>query len=283
MIEDLRIRNRAASTIEAYVSHVAQYAGYFGRSPVLLGANEVRTYQIHLIEKEVAWSTFNQCVCALRFLYRVTLGREDVVKVISFAKRPQRLPVVLAAEEVLRLLAAVVDPMHRVALTAAYAGGLRVSEVVALRAEDIDTARMLIHVREGKGQKSRLVPLSEVLLQQLREYWRLHRRRVQDSPWLFPSRDRSKPLDVSGLQKACTEARRRAGLTKHATPHSLRHSYATHLLEAGTDIRTVQALLGHSCISTTTRYTHVRRKLIRATQSPLDLISKLPPEGSAAD
>jgi integrase/recombinase XerD len=272
MIDDLKIRNRSPRTIETYISHVARFAKFHGRSPELLGAEEVRAYQMHLLHLSVSWSLFNQAVCALKFLYRVTLRVAWPVEHIPFGRKPRKLPVVLSQDEVVRLIEAVSHGVYRMALLTAYAAGLRITETVELKAEHIDSARMLLHVELGKGQKPRLVPLSEVLLALLREYWRNDRPKVKGSPWLFPSTDPTRPLHVTTIEKACQQARAAAGITKHATPHTLRHCYATHLLEAGTDLRTVQALLGHATLSTTAIYTHVQRKLVTATKSPLDAI-----------
>ncbi len=267
MIEDLRIKNFSPRTVETYVSRVALFAKHFGRSPERLGPEEIRAYQLHLIEKKVSWSTFNQTVCALRFFYRVTLKSSVAVEQLQFARQPKKLPLVISPEEVLRFLAVVENPVQRMALTTAYAGGLRLAEVLALQVGDIDSARMLIHVRQGKGQKDRVVPLSTVLLEQFRAYW-LRRR---PTSWLFPGQSNDRPLDPATLQKACQRARKAAGIDKPITMHTLRHCYATHLLEAGTDIRTIQALLGHAHLSATQVYTHVQRRLVTATRSPLDL------------
>jgi site-specific recombinase XerD len=272
MTEDLQIRNRSPRTIDTYTSHVARFAKFHGRSPHLLGPEEVRAYQLHLRESGASWSLFNQAVCALKFLYTVTLCVAWPVAHIPFGRKPRQLRVVLSQDEVVRLLSAVDNVVYRIALMTAYAAGLRITELLALKAEHIDSARMLLHVELGKGQKSRLVPLSEVLLAQLRDYWRNGRPKVKGSPWLFPSKDPTKPIDTTTIQNACKRARAAAGLTKHVTPHTLRHCYATHLLEAGTDLRTVQALLGHATLSTTAIYTHVQRKLVTATRSPLDAI-----------
>jgi len=272
MIEDLQLRNRSPRTIEAYIWHVARFAKFHGRSPELLGPEEVRAYQLHLRSTGASWSIFNQAVCALKFLYRVTLRVDWSVTQIPFGRMPRKLRVVLSQDEVVRLLEAADNIVHRMALTTAYAAGLRITELLMLKAEHIDSARMLLHVEHGKGQKARLVPLSEVLLAQLRDYWKTGRPRVRGSLWLFPSEDPAKPLHPATIEKACQRARVAARLTKPATPHTLRHCYATHLLEAGTDLRTVQALLGHSSLSTTSIYTHVQRKLVTATRSPLDAI-----------
>lgn len=273
MIEDLRIRNYTQTTVETYVRVVAQFARHHRRSPDQLGPEEVRAYQVHLLEKEASWSLFNQTVCALRFLYRVTLECDWPLERIPHGKQPKRLPVVLSQEEVLRFLDAVENPKYRMALTTDYAAGLRISELVRLRVEDIDSARMLIHIQRGKGNKARLVPLSKVLLGQLRAYWRAERPKT----WLFPGRRPDAHVIPKTIWDACRRARDAAGLRKHVTPHTLRHCYATHLLEAGTDIRTVQVLLGHASVSSTMIYTHVQCGLINATSSPLDLIDKLPP------
>jgi integrase/recombinase XerD len=273
MIDDLKLRNRSPRTIETYISHVARFAKFHGRSPELLGAEEVRAYQKHLLVLGMSWSLFNQAVCALKFLYGVTLRVAWPVEHIPYGRKPRKLRVVLSQDEVVRLLTAVDNAMCRMALTIAYAAGLRITELVMLKPEHIDSARMLLHVELGKGQKARLVPLSEVLLEQLRDYWRTSRPRVKGSPWLFPGEDPAKPLHVTTIQNACQRARAAAGLTKHVTPHTLRHCYATHLLEAGVDLCTVQALLGHATLSTTAIYTHVQRKLVTATKSPLDAIA----------
>jgi site-specific recombinase XerD len=270
--EDLRIRNHSPRTIESYVSAVALFARHFGRSPEDLGAEDVRRYQLHLIDRKVSWSTFNKEVCALRFLYGVTLQRDWSIERIPYGKRPKRLPVVLSQEQVLQLLGAVAGLKHRMALTTQYAAGLRISELVRLRVEDIDSPRMLIHVVHGKGNKERVVPLSKVLLHQLRAYWRNER----PKQWLFPGRSPNAPVSTSTICLACIHAREVVGLRKRVTPHTLRHCFATHLLEAGTDIRTVQVLLGHASLKSTTIYTHVQRRLISGTRSPLDLIGELP-------
>jgi site-specific recombinase XerD len=275
MIDDLKLRNRSPRTIATYVSHVARLAEFHGRSPHLLGPEEVRLYQIHLRDSGASWSVFNQAVCAIKFLYGVTLRVPWPVTHIPYGRKPRKLPVVLSQEEVVRLIDAVPNAVHRMALMTAYACGLRIGETVVLKPEHIDSARMLVHVEQGKGQKARVVPLSEVLLGRLRQYWKWGRPRAKDSPWLFPGKDPAMPLHYTTLEKACQRACAAAGISKHATPHTLRHCYATHLLEAGTDLRTVQALLGHACLSTTALYTHVQRKLVTATKSPLDSIEQL--------
>jgi site-specific recombinase XerD len=272
-IQDLELRNLSPKTVVCYVAHVAAFAKHFGRSPEELGLEEIRAYQLHLVqERQVSWSHFNQAVCALRFLYDVTLPRQWRVDHIPYGKRPRKVPCVLSREEVRRLLACVSNPAHRLLLTTLYAAGLRLSEGQHLQVADIDSQRMLIHVRHGKGQKERLVPLSPVLLAELRAWWRLRR----PTQWLFPGARWDRPLNASAVQRACRRAAESAGLAKHATPHTLRHSYATHLLEAGLDVRTLQKLLGHNQLSTTAHYTHVTDERVRGVLSPLDLPGHLP-------
>lgn len=266
MIEDMTIRNLSPSTQQSYIYAVAKFSRHFGRSPDRLGPEEVRAYQLHLIAQRRSWSHINQTVCALRFFYGVTLGRRDAREQIVAAREPQRLPEVLSGEEIVRFLEVVSGLRNRVALTTAYAGGLRVGEVARLQSTAIDSGRMLIRVEQGKGGKDRYVMLSPQLLQILRTYWRLAR----PAKWLFPGQDPAKPVSVATLQEACRQAARQAKLSKPVTVHTLRHSFATHLLEAGTDIRIIQVLLGHARLSTTARYTQVATHLIADTASPLD-------------
>lgn len=280
MIDDLKIRNCSPRTIQCYTSMVARFAKFHGRSPEQLGAEQVRDYQKHLIDSGASWTIFNQSVAALKFLYRITLRVPWSVEQIPYGRRPRKLRVVLSQDEVIRLLEAVEHPSYRMVLLTAYATGLRLTEALALKAEHIDSARMMLHVERGKGQKPRMVPLSDVLLTQLRAYWRKDRQASKRCPWLFPGRNPARHLEVSTIQTACQVACAVAGITKHATPHTLRHCYATHLLEAGTDLRTVQVLLGHACLETTAIYTHVQRKLVGATKSPLDAIGHFAAKGT---
>jgi site-specific recombinase XerD len=265
-IDDMTLRNLAPRTIDTYVERVAQFARHFGTSPERLGMTEVRDYLLHLIQqRRVSWSHFNQAQAALRFLYRTTLARPWDPGAIRYPRGEKKLPVVLSPEEVGRFFGAVAGLKQRAILMTAYAAGLRVSEVVGLRVEDIDSHRMVIHVRQGKGRKDRYVMLAPKLLDLLRLYWKAARPRT----WLFPGRDPQRPLSVTAVQHAC----RQAALGKHVTPHTLRHSFATHLLEAGTDLRTIQLLLGHRCLRTTAIYTHVSAERLHATVSPLERLS----------
>jgi len=272
MIEDMRLRNFAARTIDTYVDRIAAFARHYGTSPEHLGPDHIRAFLLHLVDQKASWSYFNQARSALRFLYRTTLKRPWVDDGVVCAKTPRKLPVVLSLDEVAQLFAVIGNLKHRAILMTAYAAGLRLSEVVALRVEDIDSRRMVIRIRQAKGRKDREVMLSPRLLTVLRLYWRV----VRPGGYLFPGRDPDRPISHSAVQRACKAALGRSGLTKRISPHSLRHSFATHLLEAGADVRTIQILLGHSHLSTTARYTHVSTARLHGTASPLD---RLPPFG----
>lgn len=269
MIHDMQIRNYSPKTIKLYVSQVASFSKYHGRSPEDLGPEDIRNYQVYLIEeKRASWSHFNIAVCALRFFYRVTLGKEWMVKHLNYGKKPKRLPVVLSRGEMEIFLECLPDCVQRVVLMTAYSAGLRVSEVVNLQVGDIDSARMLIHVRSGKGQKDRYVPLSTTLLDVLRAYWKV----VRPNKWLFPGRNPGRYISTRTVQRACRRAASKVGIRKRVTAHTLRHSFATHLLEFGTDVLTIQKLLGHKNVKTTTIYTHVSKSRIQSAPSPLDLL-----------
>jgi site-specific recombinase XerD len=268
LIEDMQLRNRSPVTIEAYVRYVAQFAKFFGRSPEKLTPEHVREYQLHLLRKKVSWSTFNQSVCALRFLYGTTLGRKDYFERLPYGKKPQRIPVVLSREEVLKFLQCIPSRNQRMLLTTMYATGMRIGEVVQLRVADIDSRRMTILVARGKGNKQRLVPLSQKLLTELRLFWQTHRNPV----WMFPSRDPNSPLSIASVEKACNRARIRGGLKRRFNTHALRHTFATELLEAGVDLFSIQKILGHRSLSTTAHYTHVRRSHLQEACRSLDLL-----------
>ncbi|OSI22267.1 tyrosine-type recombinase/integrase [Bradyrhizobium canariense] len=270
MIEDMTVRNLSPATQRSYISAVSKFSRYFGRSPERLELEDVRAFQVHLVSTGISWPALNQIiVCALRVFYGVTLGEALIPERIPYAREPRKLPVVLSADEVVQFLEAVSSLKSRAALTTAYAAGPRASEVAGLRIEDIDSTRGVIQVRHGKGAKDRNVMLSSQLLGILRTYWRLARPRL----YLFPGRDEGHPIDPTVLHVACRSAVKAAGLTKRVTLHTLRHSFATHLLENGIDIRIIQVLLGHNNPSSTARYTQVATHTIRATQSPLDRVS----------
>jgi integrase/recombinase XerD len=273
LIHDLQLRNYSPRTVSCYVAAVAHFARHFGRSPEHLGAEHTRQYQLHLLAQRASWSRFNQAVCALRFLYRVTLQRPDTVPLIPYGKKPKALPAVLSPDEVRRLFAAVNLPWFRMLLQTTYACGLRLGEVVRLRLTDIDSARMALHVRCAKGRKDRLVPLSAALLALLRDHWRRYRPRE----WLFPGRRPGQPLNLGSVQRLFRRFLGACGIPKKASMHTLRHSYATHLLEAGGDLATLQKLLGHSQLSTTLRYTHIGQTHLHRVPSPLDTLLAAPP------
>jgi integrase/recombinase XerD len=275
MIEDMAVRNLSATTRASYIHNVKKFSQYFNRSPDRLGLEDVRAYQVHLVSQGIAWATLNQVVSSLRFFFGVTLGRRELPERIAYARRPKKLPVILSPEEAALFLEAVEGRRNRVALTTAYATGLRASEVVGLRIQDIDCSRMVIYVVNGKGGKQRYVMLSPKLLGILRAYWAVER---PCRPWLFPGRGGDKPLDPSTLNAACAAAVEATGISKHATVHSLRHAFATHLIEQGVDISIVQALLGHNHLSTTIRYISVATKTIAAVKSPLEHLKLTMPE-----
>jgi site-specific recombinase XerD len=272
MTEDLRIRNYSERTIRVYINQVSRFARHFGRSPEVMGAEEIRKYQQYLAEeKQVSDGFHTQCVSALRFLYRVTLQREDLVDRIPYPRRDHQLPTVLSREEVARLLGVVQNRKHHALLTTAYAAGMRVSELTHLKMEDVDSRRMVIRVRQGKGRKDRMVMLARALLEELRTYWAEYRPGL----WLFPGYRPTAPISTRSVQKVCTAASEKAQIGKHVTVHTLRHSFATHLLESGTDLRVIQMLMGHGSLTTTSRYMHVSTDRLRHVQSPLDLIDRV--------
>ncbi len=247
---------------------MAQFARYFRRSPDQLTSEHARQYQLHLLQKKVSWSTFNQSVCALRFFYGTTLGRKDDVPRLPFGKKPKRIPIVLSRDEVLKFLQSILSRKQRMLLTTMYATGMRVGEAVQLTVADIDSRRMTILVARGKGNKQRLVPLSPKLLTELRLFWQTHRNPV----WLFPSRQPDQPLRIQAVEGACRRARARAGLKRRFNTHVLRHTFATELLEAGVDLFSIQKILGHRSLSTTANYTHVRRSHLQEPCRSLDLL-----------
>lgn len=274
MLEDMGIRNLAENTQSAYVQQIVAYARHFHRPPEELGPEEVRAYQVHLTQtRMLSPSSVSVATGALRFLYKVTLKRGWAVEEIPMPKRPFRLPVILSREEVVHFLDSVDRLKYRVILTTAYAAGLRISEATHLKVTDIDSQRMMLRVDQGKGRKDRYVMLSPRLLDVLRGYWKA----VRPTMWLFPGDLPGQPITRNGVGLACQKAHRASGITKPITPHSLRHAFATHLLESGTDVRTIQLLLGHRSLATTSRYLKVATSTVCATTSPFDLLPKVEP------
>jgi len=275
MIDDMTIRNMSVNTQKAYIRAVKNFSLHFGRSPDKLTFEDVRTYQLHLASRGLGAQAINQIMCALRFFYGTTLGKTGVSEHIPLGRRPDALPPVLGRDEVERFLQAVTDLEFRTAFVTIYATGLRVSEAAALKIKDIDSDRMVIHIRQGKGRKDRYVMLSEQLLDILRAYWKCTRPKL----FLFPGPNPHRPITVRSLQRACRLAADTAGLDKSITVHTLRHSFATHLLEHGVDIRVIQDLLGHRHIDATARYARVATNTIRKIKSPLEAlkIAKPPP------
>ncbi len=274
MLEDMSIRNFAENTQLSYVQQVACFARYFGCSPEQLGPEQIREYQRHLInDRRLTASSVGTATAALRFLYRVTLKRDWTGDDIPMPKKPFKLPVVLSPEEVTRFLSSIVNLKHRTILTVLYAGGLRVSEAIHLVVTDVDSQRMVLRIDQGKGRKDRYVMLSPCLLDTLRSYWSVGRPKL----WLFPGDVPGQPITRGAVELACRKAHRASGIAKPITPHSLRHAFATHLLESGTNVRTIQLLLGHRSLATTSRYLKVATSTVCATTSPLDLLPKIEP------
>jgi len=272
MLEDLQIRNYSPNTVAAYIRRVAEFAKHFGKSPELLGPEEIREYQLYLIkEKTVSLSAYIQTVCGLRFLYSNTLHRSVSIDRIPLPRYEKKLPVILSPAEVQRLLQTPKNLSHRTILTTMYAAGPRVSEIAALKPSDIDSGRGVIWIRAGKGRKDRQTLLPPKLLELLRIYFRWKR----PKEWLFPGAKPDQPISTKSIFLACRKAAQKAGISKSVHPHSLRHAFATHLLEAGVDLRTIQILLGHAKLETTARYLHVANTRMRSTTSPLELLDPL--------
>jgi integrase/recombinase XerD len=266
---DLVVRGMSVRTRESYLGAVARLAKHYGRSPDAISEQEVQDYLLHLIEdRQLAWSSCNIVAQGLRFFYGVTLKRPEVQFRIPRARQPQKLPQILAREEVVALLENTANPKHRAILMTAYGAGLRLNEICNLKLTDIDSARMTIRVEQGKGAKDRYTLLSPRLLAELRRYWSLYRPMV----WLFTRRGGSGPISDATVHRIYHAAKSRARITKEGGIHSLRHAFATHLLEGGVDIHTIQRLMGHGHISTTMRYFHLARKHLTATTSPLELL-----------
>jgi len=272
MIEDMQIRNLAVNTQDSYTRQVSLFARHFSKSPELLGPDQIRAYQVYLTtEKKLAPGSITIAVAALRFLYKVTLKKTwSLQDIIPAPKKPQTLPNVLSPEEVIQFLDAVASRKHRAILTTCYGAGLRISEAVALQPPAIDSKRMVLRVEQGKGKKDRYVMLSPKLLEVLRDWWRVER----PQHWLFPGDMPGQHITRSAVGQACEQAHGICKISKPITPHSLRHAFAVHLLEQGTDIRTIQLLLGHRSLSTTAKYLKIATSKVCSTSSPLDLLPR---------
>jgi integrase/recombinase XerD len=272
MIEDMQIRNLAVHTQNTYVLQVSLFARHFGKSPEGLGPEEIHTYQVYLTnEKKLATGSILIAIAALRFLYKVTLKKGwTLEEIIPAPKKPQKLPIVLSPEEVIHFLGCVASIKHRMILTTCYAAGLRISEAVCLTLPAVDSKRMVLRVEQGKGQKDRYVMLSPKLLATLRDWWR----RERPQHWLFPGDTPGQHITQDAVEQACQKAHRLSHIPKPITPHSLRHTFAVHLLEQGTDVRTIQLLLGHRSLATTARYLRIATSKVCATTSPLDLLPR---------
>jgi len=272
MIEDMQIRNLALNTQESYIQQVSRFARHFQKSPELLGPEQIRAYQVYLTnETKLSTGSIVIAISALRFLYKVTLKKDWSFRdIIPTAKVPQKLPIILSPEEVIQFLGLVRTRKHRAILTTCYAAGLRISEAVALTPAAIDSKRMVIRVEQGKGKKDRYVMLSPKLLEILRAWWRVER----SKDWLFPGDMPGQHITRSAVEQECQKAHRICKIPKPITPHSLRHAFAVHLLEQGTDVRTIQLLLGHRSLATTAKYLRIATSKVCSTSSPLDLLPR---------
>ena len=268
MIEDMTIRKLSPKTQQGYIRIIRDFAAFLNRSPDTASLEDVRRFQLHLVTSGAHIPVLNHTVAALRFFFRVTLRRPDIIDHTTFVHEPRKLPVVLSPEEVARLLDAAPGLKYKAALSVAYGAGLRAAEVISLKVGDIDSKRMVIGVEQGKGRKDRYVMLSPQLLDLLRDWWRTER----PQGWLFPGRDRVRPMTTRQLNYACHAAADRAEIDKRVSLHTLRHSFATHLLEQNIDIRVIQVLLGHAKLDSTALYTRVATKTIQQVISPLDHI-----------
>ncbi len=269
---DLKIRGYSPSTVDQYVYCVRNLVKHYRRPPDQLTVEDINNFQLHLTEqRKVAWSTFNLYVVAMRFFFLRTLKKDWDITAIPYQKTGRQLPEIMSGAELDALFRSVTNIKHRAILMTTYSAGLRVSEVVSLRVSDLDSQRMVIRVEQGKGKKDRYVPLSAALLPILRQYYRAAR----PGQWLFPGQNPELPLTRTSVEKLFKKSRDRAGISKNVTVHSLRHSFATHLLEKGVDIRTIQQLLGHRCLSSTQIYTHVAKNYVNQAGSPLDSLDGL--------
>jgi integrase/recombinase XerD len=269
LIDDMTARRYGEKVQKAYVRHVRTFTAFLGRSPDTATKEDLRGFQLHLAQQQISAGSINAAIAALRFFFTVTLERPELVRPLRTVNKPRRAPVVLSKEEVARLLEAAPSLKYKAALSVAYGAGLRVSEVANLKVSDIDSGRMMLRVEQGKGQRDRYVMLSPQLLELLRDWWRAARPPV----WLFPGQNPINPITPRQLNRAVTAAKDLAGLSKRISPHTLRHSFATHLLEQGVDIRVIQVLLGHAKLETTALYTRVAVNTVRDIKSPLERLS----------
>ena len=277
MIEDMTVRGFGEKTQSDYIRHVKTFTIFLGRSPDMAEGEDLRAFQVGQREQGVQPPTMNGAVAALRFFFTTTCGRPEMARHLRLVKQPQKLPVVLTQEEVLLLLEAAPGPKYKAALGVAYGAGLRVSEVSNLKVSDIDSERRVLRVEQGKGKKDRNGMLSPRLLELLREWWLVG----QPTTWLFPGRDPLLPITTRQLYRVVRDTAAAVGIEKRVSPHTLRHSFATHLLEQGVDIRVIQVALGHSKLDTTARYAHVASKVLRDVTSPLDQLTPLTPKKDA--
>ena len=271
MICDMKIRNFTASTKRTYLHHVSSFARYFKESPEFLGPEHIRHYQHYLIEERgVSICSLAQFVAVIRFLYGVTLGRKWVIETVIYPKIPTRLPRILSRQDMAQFLAGCHEPKYHAIFSTMYATGVRTREATEIKIKDLDSDRGILQVRQGKGNKDRITVLPPALLTLLRTYWKQER----PDPWLFPGRSKKSPISPSSVQGVCRKVREQLGMRKKFTPHALRHAFATHLLEQGVDLRTIQEMLGHQCLSTTSIYTHVSAERIQQITSPLETLPR---------
>ena len=274
MLEDMRMRQLAPKTQAAYIRAVSKLAAFTKQSPDVASAEDLRRFQLHMVDAGTSPITLNATITGLTFFFDITLGRPDVMSRMQSVRVPQKLPTVLSREEVTRLLGAVGHIKHQTALSVAYGTGLRVSEVLALKVTDIDSERMTLRVEQGKGSKDRYAMLSPILLERLRVWWRVARAqgKMLDGGWLFPGRDPIEALTARQLNRAIHEAATLAHIDKRVSMHTLRHSFATHLLEQKVDIRVIQVMLGHKKLETTSKYVQVATDILREVMSPLETL-----------
>ena len=279
MLEELQRRNYSQTTVTSYVKMVAAFAKHFDRPPDQMGPEQIRAYQVYLInERKLNARTVGHHTAALRFFYCKTLKRAYPIEEVPYPKAPRRLPTILTQEEAVRLIDAASNLFHRAMLMTVYSTGMRRAEMCQLKVEDIDSDRMLIHIRQGKGRRDRDVPLSPKLLETLRQYWLWMKPKTYLFPGTVNGSRADKPITPKMLWEACREAAQRAGITKAVRPHLLRHSFATHLLEGGADLPTLQALLGHADLKPTSIYLHLSERHLRAAGTPLDNVELSSPD-----